>query len=60
MAGQKIIFEHASVAKMATPDARLPARPQNRKIIATPQHKKKTIERAVRTPLRSKSGTCAH
>jgi hypothetical protein len=32
----KIFLEHASVAKMARPDARLPARPQNYKILATP------------------------
>jgi hypothetical protein len=35
LARHKVIFEHASIAKLARPDAR----PQNRKILATPQKK---------------------
>jgi hypothetical protein len=40
MAQHEIIFEHASVAKLARPDARLPARPLAHKT-ATSQPKKK-------------------
>jgi hypothetical protein len=55
MARHKLIFEHASVAKLARPDARLPTKPRH-------HNPKKKIELAdkFRTTLRSKSGTSAH